>query len=157
MTRTLTKSNSSTNILQSDSPLTEEPLATTSEPLAVVSTAVVSSLPLLEVKELKASFKSYVDKIVKTNDQPCSIYLQQRLKNEQSEEIKALIFDSIMAQVLPLMKNRFGNFLVQCCLECGTLEQFNSLCMKMKGHVVHLSSDRFGCHVMQKVILSFID
>jgi hypothetical protein len=60
-----------------------------------------------------------VEKIVKTNDQPCSIFLQQRLKVE-TPEVKSLIFDAIMAHVLSLMKNRFGNFLVQCCLECGT-------------------------------------
>ncbi|KAJ3326821.1 hypothetical protein HDU91_004539 [Kappamyces sp. JEL0680] len=104
-----------------------------------------------ETKEMKNTFKSLVDKIVKTNDQPCSIFLQQRLKVE-NEEVKELIFEAIMAQVLPLMKNRFGNFLVQCCLDYGTEEQFNALCLKMKGQVVQLSCDRFGCHVMQKAI-----
>lgn len=57
-----------------------------------------------------------------------------------------------MSQILPLMKNRFGNFLVQCCLDCGTPAQAAILCEKIKGHVVALSCDRFGCHVMQKTI-----
>jgi hypothetical protein len=57
-----------------------------------------------------------------------------------------------MAHVLSLMKNRFGNFLVQCCLECGTEDQAHQLCQKMQGHVLQLSCDRFGCHVMQKAI-----
>lgn len=57
-----------------------------------------------------------------------------------------------MGHVLSLMKNRFGNFLIQCCLECGTDEQIQALCSKMRGHVVQLSCDRFGCHVMQKAI-----
>ena len=91
---------------------------------------------LSDSKEMKATFKvllatiyssssltffylqSLVDKIVKTNDQPCSIFLQQRLKTETAE-VKTMIFEAIMNQLLPLMKNRFGNFLVQCCLECG--------------------------------------
>lgn len=64
------------------------------------------------------TLQSLVDKIVKTNDQPCSIFLQQRLKTETAE-VKTMIFEAIMNQLLPLMKNRFGNFLVQCCLECG--------------------------------------
>jgi Pumilio-family RNA binding repeat len=161
-TRVPQKSKSTNNLLRVESPppavsAVKIPLP---EPAAAVEVQtpapvpVVPSLSQTEVKDLKASFKSYVDKIVKTNDQTCSIFLQQRLKTEQSDEVKALIYDSIMAQVLPLMKNRFGNFLVQCCLDCGTLDQFNSLCMKMKGHVVHLASDRFGCHVMQKVTKS---
>lgn len=103
-----------------------------------------------ESKELKTTFKSLVEKIVKTNDQPCSIFLQQRLRIE-NPEVKALIFDAIMIHVLSLMKNRFGNFLVQCCLDCGTEEQAQMLCQKMRGHVIQLSCDRFGCHVMQKV------
>lgn len=104
-----------------------------------------------EAGEMKTNFKFLVEKIVKTNDQPSSIFLQQRLRVETTE-IKSLIFDSIMLQLLPLMKNRFGNFLVQCCLECGSDDQFNALCLRMRGHVVQLSCDRFGCHVMQKAI-----
>lgn len=109
---------------------------------------------------MRLSFKSLVDKIVKTNDQPSSIFLQQRL-NSESEAIKAMIFDSILPQILALIKNRFGNFLVQCCLECGkyiilisgTAQQISILGQKMKGHVIQLSCDRFGCHVMQKVLI----
>jgi hypothetical protein len=108
-----------------------------------------------ESKELKSSFKSLIDKIVKTNDQPSSIYLQQRIKVE-SPEVKGFIFEAILAQLLPLIKNRFGNFLVQCCLDYGSEDQFNTLCQKMKGHVVQLSCDRFGCHVMQKVLFKEI-
>jgi hypothetical protein len=106
-----------------------------------------------ETKELKTTFKGFVEKIVKTNDQPCSIFLQQRLRAENAE-VRALIFDAVMVHVLSLMKNRFGNFLVQCCLECASEEQAQMLCQKMKGHVVQLSCDRFGCHVMQKVIIN---
>ncbi|KAJ3275236.1 hypothetical protein HDV01_000963 [Terramyces sp. JEL0728] len=104
-----------------------------------------------DTKEYKTTFKNLVEKIVKTNDQPCSIFLQQRLRVE-NHEVKSLIFEAIMGHVLSLMKNRFGNFLIQCCLECGTDEQIQALCSKMRGHVVQLSCDRFGCHVMQKAI-----
>ncbi|KAJ3322555.1 hypothetical protein HDV06_002932 [Boothiomyces sp. JEL0866] len=104
-----------------------------------------------DTKEYKTTFKNLVEKIVKTNDQPCSIFLQQRLRVE-NHEVKSLIFDAIMGHVLSLMKNRFGNFLIQCCLECGTDDQIQALCSKMRGHVVQLSCDRFGCHVMQKAI-----
>eukprot|EP00842_Homolaphlyctis_polyrhiza_P001404 jgi/Hompol1/2264/HPOL_005917-RA len=92
-----------------------------------------------------------VDRIVKTNDQPSSIYLQQRLKSD-SPEIKACVFDVVLQHVVALMKNRFGNFLVQCCLEHGTQQQIRILGGCIRGHVVSLSCDRFGCHVMQKAI-----
>ncbi|KAI8895703.1 armadillo-type protein [Globomyces pollinis-pini] len=110
-----------------------------------------STQPFNDTNDLKNTFKTLVEKIVKTNDQPCSIFLQQRLRVE-SAEVKGYIFDAIMGHVLSLMKNRFGNFLVQCCLECGTELQAQALCQKMKGHVIQLSCDRFGCHVMQKAI-----
>jgi Pumilio-family RNA binding repeat len=105
---------------------------------------------VFEQNDLRSSFKGLVEKIVKTNDQPSSIFLQQRLRSE-TDSVKGMIFDAILPQILALIKNRFGNFLVQCCLECGTAQQIQILGQKMKGHVIQLSCDRFGCHVMQKV------
>nr|KAJ3422596.1 Calcium calmodulin-dependent protein kinase kinase 2 [Polyrhizophydium stewartii] len=95
--------------------------------------------------------KILVEKIVKTNDQPSSIYLQQRLKTDPPE-IKARIFEAVLQHVIMLMKNRFGNFLVQCCLDCCTPQQIHVLGNCMRGQVISLSCDRFGCHVMQKAI-----
>ncbi|KAL5039576.1 meiotic PUF protein 1 [Batrachochytrium dendrobatidis] len=97
------------------------------------------------------TFKILVEKIIKTNDQPSSIYLQQRLKTDTMEN-KALIFDAVLEYVIPLVKNRFGNFLVQCCLDYCTCQQIWALANCMHGQVITLSCDRFGCHVMQKVI-----
>jgi Pumilio-family RNA binding repeat len=48
------------------------------------------------------------------------------------------------------MINRFGNFLVQRCFEYGTKEQVEGICNAIKGKVVSLSMDPFGCHVVQK-------
>ena len=70
----------------------------------------------------------------------------------ESTLVKAEIFDCILAQLLSLMKNRFGNFLVQCCLDYGNESQLDALYQKIKGNVIQLSCDRFGCHVMQKAI-----
>jgi hypothetical protein len=53
---------------------------------------------------------------------------------------------------LPLMKNRFGNFLMQRCFEFGNVQQIRALGRAMKGHFYNLSCDRFGCHVVQKAI-----
>ncbi|KAL2916048.1 hypothetical protein HK105_204472 [Polyrhizophydium stewartii] len=104
-----------------------------------------------EFMDVRHTFKILVEKIVKTNDQPSSIYLQQRLKTDPPE-IKARIFEAVLQHVIMLMKNRFGNFLVQCCLDCCTPQQIHVLGNCMRGQVISLSCDRFGCHVMQKAI-----
>ncbi|KAJ3114617.1 hypothetical protein HDU96_001871 [Phlyctochytrium bullatum] len=98
-----------------------------------------------------ASFRYLVDKIVKTNDQPSSLLLQQRLK-VATTETRNLIFEAIRSQALPLIRNRFGNFLMQRCLEYGTPSQVRVLAGAMVGHVYALSCDRFGCHVVQKAL-----
>lgn len=102
-------------------------------------------------------FHDLVDKILKNNDQPASIILQQRLKFNDFTT-NQLIFDAIVPEILGLIQNRFGNFLVQCMLECckitlnsGSSEQMDKLAQLIAGHVVHLACDRFGCHVIQKV------
>ncbi|KAI8906864.1 armadillo-type protein [Gorgonomyces haynaldii] len=100
---------------------------------------------------MRSTFKAMVEKIVKSNDQSASLYLQQQIKTE-SDAIKNQVIESMMPQVLSLVRNRFGNFLIQCALEFGSQHQIKQLGMKMKGHVVQLACDRFGCHVMQKAI-----
>jgi hypothetical protein len=127
---------------------------TLTQSLSAVSLSSLSKPPTEDPESLKTTFKGLVDKIIKTNDQPCSIFLQQRLRVETTET-KGLIFDAVIGHLIPLMKNRFGNFLVQCLLDVSTEEQVLLICSKMKGYVTPLSCDRFGCHVMQKV--SFIN
>ncbi|KAJ3210933.1 hypothetical protein HDU67_004876 [Dinochytrium kinnereticum] len=98
-----------------------------------------------------ASFHYLVDKIVKTNDQPASLHLQQKLKTG-STALRDALFDAIKSQALPLIRNRFGNFLMQRCLEHGTSAQVRVLAGAMVGHIYALSCDRFGCHVVQKAL-----
>ncbi|KAJ3087957.1 hypothetical protein HK102_009891 [Quaeritorhiza haematococci] len=96
-----------------------------------------------------ANLRYLVDKIVKTNDQPASLLLQQKLKSA-TPEIKEMIFEAIMQQAISLMKNRFGNFLMQRCLEFGTPQHVRLIGETMRGKVYELACDRFGCHVVQK-------
>ncbi|KAI8808693.1 armadillo-type protein [Cladochytrium replicatum] len=96
-----------------------------------------------------------VEKITKTNDQPASLFLQQKLSTAPSK-FKDIIFEAINKQSLPLMKNRFGNFLVQRCLELGSPMQNRMIGNAMKGQFLPLACDRFACHVLQKA-LEFLD
>ncbi|KNC97720.1 uncharacterized protein SPPG_07182 [Spizellomyces punctatus DAOM BR117] len=108
-------------------------------------------LPAAQEKNTAANLFFLVDKIVRTNDQPASLLLQQKLKTGNAE-VKAMIFDAILGQALSLMKNRFGNFLMQRALEFGTPQQVRILGQTMRGNVLNLACDRFGCHVVQKAL-----
>ncbi len=50
------------------------------------------------------------------------------------------------------MLHRFGNFLVQRCFEYGTEKQIQQISSVIPRNVRQLSSDGFGCHVIQKAL-----
>jgi Pumilio-family RNA binding repeat len=100
-------------------------------------------------KTVSCDWKYIVDKIVCSNDQQASIFLQQKLKVGTAEQ-KYEIVEAIVNQAYPLMINRFGNFLVQRCFEHGTPEQVIAIANAIHGNVLNLSMDAFGCHVVQK-------
>lgn len=95
------------------------------------------------------NWKHIVDKIVCSNDQQASIFLQQKLKVGTPDQ-KYEIVEAIVAQAYPLMINRFGNFLVQRCFEHGVPEQVIKIAEAIRGNTLNLSMDAFGCHVVQK-------
>lgn len=92
-----------------------------------------------------------MDKIIQRGDQHSSIFLQQKLKGGATSEQRQAIFEAVLDQAYPLMTSRFGNFLVQRLFEVGTPEQVRSLMNTMRGRVVDLTCQPFGCHVLQKV------
>ncbi|OJD11497.1 hypothetical protein AJ78_07742 [Emergomyces pasteurianus Ep9510] len=100
-------------------------------------------------KSVSCDWKYIVDKIVCSNDQQASIFLQQKLKVGTAEQ-KYEIIEAIVNQAYPLMINRFGNFLVQRCFEHGTPEQVIAIASAVRGNTLSLSMDPFGCHVIQK-------
>jgi hypothetical protein len=100
-------------------------------------------------RNMSCNWKYIVDKIVGNNDQQASIFLQQKLKVGTSDQ-KYEIVDAIIQQAIPLMMNRFGNFLVQRCFEHGTQEQVVQIAQAIRGNTLMLSMDAFGCHVIQK-------
>jgi hypothetical protein len=83
------------------------------------------------------------------SDQQASLFLQQKLKLATPVQ-KHEIVDTIVRHSYPLMINRFGNFLVQRCFEYGTKDQIDRISTAIRGNVVNLSIDMFGCHVVQK-------
>ncbi|ORZ13768.1 armadillo-type protein, partial [Lobosporangium transversale] len=92
-----------------------------------------------------------VDRILQATDQQASIHLQQKLKTSAPEQ-KVQIIDVILHQAYALMSNRFGNFLIQRCFEFGTPQQIDALAQAMRGNILTLACDAFGCHVVQKAL-----
>ena len=102
-------------------------------------------------RNVSCNWKYIVDKIICSNDQQASIFLQQKLK-VSTAELKYELVDAIIDQAYPLMINRFGNFLIQRCLEHGSSEQVAAIATTIRGKTLDLSMDAFGCHVVQKAL-----
>jgi hypothetical protein len=100
-------------------------------------------------RNMSCNWRYIIDKIVCSNDQQASIFLQQKLKVGTPEQ-KFDIVQAIIEQAYPLMINRFGNFLVQRCFEHGSPEQVVGIAQAIRGNTLNLSMDAFGCHVVQK-------
>ncbi|ORZ16322.1 armadillo-type protein [Absidia repens] len=111
------------------------------------------TLKTTPIKKLKANIPIMM--ILKTTDQQSSVFLQQRLKTSSVEQ-RQIIFECIYREAYGLMTNRFGNFLVQRIFELGTPEQIRLLAHTMKGRVLALTCEHFGCHVVQKA-LDYVD
>ncbi|KAF8948092.1 hypothetical protein BGZ47_006500 [Haplosporangium gracile] len=98
-------------------------------------------------------YQMCVNRILQATDQQASIHLQQKLKTSPPDQ-KLQIIDAILttSSAYPLMSNRFGNFLIQRCFEFGSPSQIDALAQAMRGNILTLACDPFGCHVVQKAL-----
>ena len=83
-------------------------------------------------------------------DQHGSRFIQQKLESANSDE-KDQIFTEICPNAVALMKDVFGNYVIQKLFEHGSQVQKRILADKMKGQVVTLSVQMYACRVVQKV------
>ncbi|KAF8164415.1 armadillo-type protein [Pholiota molesta] len=94
----------------------------------------------------------FVSRIIKSSDQQASIFLQQKLKVADLDE-RAKIVDAICARGFEMMAHRFGNWAVQRCLEAAsTAEERRKIVSCMRGRIVDLATNCYGCHVLQKAL-----
>ncbi|OJT09567.1 Meiotic coiled-coil protein 2 [Trametes pubescens] len=94
----------------------------------------------------------FVGRIIKSSDQQASIFLQQKLKVADAEE-RAKIVDAICAKGFEMMAHRFGNWAVQRCLEAtSSVDERRKIVTCMRGRVVDLAMNCYGCHVLQKAL-----
>ncbi|KAG6904538.1 hypothetical protein DXG01_009195 [Tephrocybe rancida] len=94
----------------------------------------------------------FVERIIRASDQQASIFLQQKLKAVDAEE-RGKIVDAICARGFEMMAHRFGNWAVQRCLEAALApDERRKMARCMRGRVVELATNSYGCHVLQKAL-----
>ncbi|GAA5988675.1 hypothetical protein JCM10908_003671 [Rhodotorula pacifica] len=95
--------------------------------------------------------EAYVKRLLKHNDQQCSLFLQQKVKTAEPEQQQA-IFTAVEAHLRELACSKFGNFLVSRCLETGDAALAHAYAEKLRGTFLQICLDPFGCHVAQRLI-----
>ncbi|KAG8838695.1 hypothetical protein FRB91_002426 [Serendipita sp. 411] len=100
----------------------------------------------------KPPYHLLVHRVVTKSDQQASIFIQQKLKNAGAEE-RSRIVQAIAERGLDMMQGRFGNWCVQRCLEapCSRVDRMK-IVECMSGHIVELSTNCYGTHVVQKAL-----
>ena len=85
-----------------------------------------------------------------SGDQHGSRFIQQKLETANSDE-KDQIFREVLPNSLQLTTDVFGNYVIQKFFSHGNQSQKKILAASMKGHVLDLSLQTYGCRVVQKV------
>ncbi|KAF5669633.1 RNA-binding protein pumilio [Fusarium heterosporum] len=87
--------------------------------------------------------------------QDVSRFIQNKLQTANSEE-KERVFSEIGDNAVPLMKDVYGNYVMQKLMEHGSQAQKARLFEQMKGNIVDLSLNMYGCRVVQRVVELFL-
>ena len=85
-----------------------------------------------------------------SGDQHGSRFIQQKLETANSDD-KDQVFREIEPNSVQLMKDVFGNYVIQKFFEHGNQVQKKIIAGKMKGKVAELSTQMYACRVVQKV------
>ena len=86
-----------------------------------------------------------------SGDQGGSRFLQDKLKSANCDE-KDRVFQEILPNAVPLMKDFYGNYVLQKMFEHGNLSHKAALVDSMRGHVFELSTQAYACRVVQKAL-----
>ncbi|KAI1312133.1 ARM repeat-containing protein [Xylaria venustula] len=86
-----------------------------------------------------------------SGDQHGSRFIQDKLIVANSEE-KERVFNELKDNAIQLMKDVFGNYVIQKFFEHGALYQKSLLALQMKGNMMELSVQMYACRVVQKAL-----
>ena len=89
------------------------------------------------------------------NETFCLLYrfIQQKLERATEQE-KARVFTEILGAAYSLMTDVFGNYVIQKFFEFGTPDQKQTLAQRVRGRVLPLALQMYGCRVIQKALES---
>ena len=65
-----------------------------------------------------------------------------------------MVFNEILSAAYSLMTDVFGNYVIQKFFEFGSSEQKQTLAQRVRGHVLPLALQMYGCRVIQKALES---
>ncbi|KAF9011374.1 armadillo-type protein [Cyathus striatus] len=83
---------------------------------------------------------------------PYDVFVQPEAQVADGDE-RAKIVDAICMRGFEMMAHRFGNWAVQRCLEAAsTPDERRKIVSCMKGRIVELATNCYGCHVLQKAL-----
>lgn len=85
-------------------------------------------------------------------DQVGSRYIQEHILEYPSAEDCGLIYEEVCPVILQLSVDVFANFCVQRLLEKAGTEQIKQLANAIKGSVLRLALQTYGCRVIQKAV-----
>uniref|UniRef100_A0A8C2H8B5 Pumilio homolog 1 n=1 Tax=Cyprinus carpio TaxID=7962 RepID=A0A8C2H8B5_CYPCA len=86
----------------------------------------------------------------KTNWIVCR-FIQLKLERASPAE-RQLVFNEILQAAYQLMVDVFGNYVIQKFFEFGSLDQKLALAERIRGHVLSLALQMYGCRVIQKAL-----
>uniref|UniRef100_A0A673IQD3 Pumilio homolog 1 n=1 Tax=Sinocyclocheilus rhinocerous TaxID=307959 RepID=A0A673IQD3_9TELE len=78
-------------------------------------------------------------------------FIQLKLERASPAE-RQLVFNEILQAAYQLMVDVFGNYVIQKFFEFGSLDQKLALAERIRGHVLSLALQMYGCRVIQKAL-----
>ncbi|XP_058534013.1 pumilio homolog 1 isoform X7 [Ochotona princeps] len=101
--------------------------------------------PNLQLREIAGHIMEF------SQDQHGSRFIQLKLERATAAE-RQLVFNEILQAAYQLMVDVFGNYVIQKFFEFGSHEQKLALAERIRGHVLSLALQMYGCRVIQKAL-----
>ncbi|XP_077076100.1 pumilio homolog 2 isoform X1 [Siphateles boraxobius] len=103
--------------------------------------------PNLQLRDLPGHMVEF------SQDQHGSRFIQQKLERATPAE-RQMVFGEILQAAYQLMTDVFGNYVIQKFFEFGSADQKLALATRIRGHVLPLALQMYGCRVIQKALES---
>ncbi|XP_052441814.1 pumilio homolog 2-like isoform X7 [Carassius gibelio] len=103
--------------------------------------------PSLQLRDLPGHMVEF------SQDQHGSRFIQQKLERATPAE-RQMVFGEILQAAYQLMTDVFGNYVIQKFFEFGSADQKLALATRIRGHVLPLALQMYGCRVIQKALES---